>query len=80
MSPAETTYFCLATGDGSTSQPWSLVDRSDSGARLLVDDPDRVPDQFTLVQKGPVATLWKCRVVWRSGSHVGVRFEGHRAI
>ena len=80
MSPADTTYFCLATGDGSSSHPWSLVDRSDGGARLLVDDPDCVPDEFTLVQKGTVATLWRCRVVWRSGSHVGVKFEGHRAI
>ena len=56
---------------------WSIAPTR--GARLLVDDPDCVPDEFTLVQKGTVATLWKCRVVWRSGSHVGVKFEG-RAI
>jgi PilZ domain len=79
MSPAETTYFCLETGDGSLSHPWSLVERSEGGARLLVDDPARVPDKFTLVQKGQVTTLWKCRVVWRSDSHVGVKFEGHHA-
>ena len=80
MSPADTTYFCLETGDGSSSRPWSLVERSEAGARLLVDDPARVPDQFTLVRKGSVATLWKCRVVWRSDSHIGVKFEGRRAI
>jgi hypothetical protein len=57
-----------------------LVERSEAGARLLVDDPARVPDQFTLVQKGPVTTLWKCRVMWRSDSLIGVKFEGHRAI
>jgi hypothetical protein len=78
MRPGETTYFCLETGDGSSSRPWSLIERSDGGARLLVDDPARVPDQFTLVQKGSVTTLWKCRVVWRSESHVGVKFEGQR--
>lgn len=80
MSPAETTYFCLEMGDGSSSHPWSMVERSEGGARLLVDDPAGVPDRFTLVQKGPVATLWKCRVVWRSDCHVGVRFEGPHTI
>jgi len=79
MSPAETAYFCLETGDGSSSHPWSLVDRSESGARLLVEDPAGVPDQFTLVQKGAVTTLWKCRVVWRSDRHIGVKFEDQRA-
>jgi hypothetical protein len=53
-----------------------LIERSEGGARLLVDDPARVPDRFTLVQKGQVTTLRKCRVVWRSDSHVGVKFEG----
>ena len=79
MNSAETTYFCLSAMDGSSSRPWCLVDCSPGGARLLVDDPAQVPDTFTLVQKGPVAALWKCRVVWRSDSHIGVAFEGHRA-
>jgi hypothetical protein len=75
MSPAEPTYFCSSARDGSMSQPWSMVDCSASGARLLVGDPALVPDTFTLVQKGVVVTLWKCRVAWRSDSHVGVTFE-----
>ena len=80
MRPGETTYFCLETGDGSSSRPWSLIERSEGGARLLVDDPARVPDRFTLVQKGQVTMLRKCRVVWRSDSHVGVKFEGEGLI
>ena len=80
MDPADVTYFCAASGDGSSSRPWTLVDRSASGARLMVDHPDRVPDRFALMQKGPVATVWICRVVWRSGSHIGVRFEHHHAL
>jgi hypothetical protein len=78
MSPADSTYFCLAARDGSLSQPWSMVDRSAGGARLLVGDPALVPDTFTLVQKGPLVTLWKCRVAWRSDSQIGVTFEGQR--
>src|SRR5262245_20505189 len=31
MRQAESTYFCLATRDGSLSQAWSLVDRSEGG-------------------------------------------------
>jgi hypothetical protein len=80
MSPAEPTYFCLSAGDGTSSRPFSLVDRSNNGARLLVGNPDDIPDTFTLVQKGAVVTLWKCRVAWRSDHHVGVTFEGHRVV
>jgi hypothetical protein len=57
------------------SEPWSMVDCSARGARLLVGDPALVPDTFTLVEKGAVVRLWKCRVAWRSDSHVGVTFE-----
>jgi hypothetical protein len=80
MSPADTTYFCSSARDGSLSQPWSMVDCSAGGARLLVGDPALVPDTFTLVQKGQVVTLWKCRVAWRSDSHIGVTFEGQRSV
>ena len=79
MNPAEPTYFCLSAMDGSSSRPWCVVDCSPGGARLLVDDPAQVQDTFTLVQKGPVAALWKCRVVWRSDSHIGVTFDVNRA-
>jgi hypothetical protein len=79
MNPADTPYFCSSAMDGSSAQPWCLVDRSPGGARLMVADPTLVPDTFTLVQKGPVVTLWRCRVVWRSDSHIGVAFEGQRA-
>ena len=75
MTLPEPTYFCSSGRDGSPSQPWSLVDCSAVGARLLVDNPGNVPNTFTLVQKGAVITLWKCRVAWRSQTHIGVTFE-----
>ena len=77
--PEDATYFCVAARDGSSSHPFGLVDRSAGGARLLVDNPNDVPDTFTLVQRGPVAVLWKCRVAWRSESQIGVTFEERRA-
>jgi hypothetical protein len=75
----DATYFCVAARDGSSSHPFGLVDRSAGGARLLVDNPNDVPDTFTLVQRGPVAVLWKCRVAWRSENQIGVTFEERRA-
>lgn len=77
--PDEATFFCVAARDGSSSHPFSLVDRSAGGARLLVDNPNEVPETFTLVQRGPVATLWKCRVAWRTENQIGVMFEERRA-
>ena len=76
--PDEATYFCVAARDGSSSHPFSVVDRSAGGARLLVDNPSEVPDTFTLVQRGPVAALWKCRVAWRTENQIGITFEERR--
>ena len=75
----EATYFCVAARDGSSSHPFGLVDCSTGGARLLVDNPNDVPETFTLVQRGPVAAWWKCRVAWRTESQIGVTFEERRA-
>jgi hypothetical protein len=77
--PDEATYFCVAARDGSSSHPFSLVDRSAGGARLEVGNPSEVPETFTLVQRGPVVTLWKCRVAWRTKNQIGVMFEERRA-
>jgi len=79
MISSNETYYCADIGDGSPSHPWCLLEISGNGARLLVDRPDDVPDRFTLVQKAPIARIWKCRVVWRSPSHVGVEIEGNFA-
>jgi hypothetical protein len=77
--PDEATFFCISARDGSSSHPFGLVDRSAGGARLLVDNPNDVPETFTLVQRGPVAVLWKCRVAWRTETQIGVTFEERRA-
>jgi hypothetical protein len=75
MSSSDHTFYCCDGGDGSTVKPWHLVDVSGGGARLRVGSPDEVPDSFTLVQKADVMRLWQCRVVWRSSSEVGIKFE-----
>jgi PilZ domain len=52
-----------------------LHDVSDSGARLEVEDGDKVPDRFFLMlsRRGKVRRV--CRVIWRKPTQLGVKFE-----
>lgn len=49
-----------------------LSDVSDGGARLLVPSADTVPDSFTLRLSSLGNSKRNCRVVWRSGTEVGI--------
>jgi hypothetical protein len=50
----------------------TISDISRAGARLLVDDPQSVPDVFVL-QIGRDLSRW-CKVVWRKSSQLAVRY------
>jgi len=67
-------YGC-EIGDGSNSYPVVISDLSTCGARIQTNTPDQVPEQFVLLIKDASVRMWHCRVMWRSTSHVGVRFE-----
>ncbi|GJD58849.1 PilZ domain-containing protein [Methylobacterium dankookense] len=43
------------------------------GAKIEVEDPMRVPDEFDLVATEGAAML-RCRVLWRIGTKIGVVF------
>jgi hypothetical protein len=68
-------FHSIDVGDGSPYRPRHVADMSKDGARLYVGAALDVPDHFTLLVKGEVLKLFKCQVVWRSNSHVGVKFE-----
>ena len=68
-------FHCINAGDGTSFRPWHIDDISKDGARLRVAGADGVPERFTLLVKGNVQKLLRCQVVWRSASHVGVKFE-----
>ena len=55
--------------------PCRVSDLSDTGARLGLASNQDIPDLFTLSVPGHPAMQRDCRVVWRSRSHIGVRFE-----
>jgi hypothetical protein len=50
----------------------AVRDITEYGARLVVESPIGVPDQFDLVQSGAAPRF--CRVVWRKPTQIGVEF------
>jgi hypothetical protein len=56
--------------DGS-AQSCTLVDISQTGAKLLATGTDQIPGEFTLLLGSAVR---KCRIVWRNQSYLGVEF------
>ncbi len=54
----------------------AISDISDSGARLVLETDEELPGRFILLltRKGDARRC--CRVIWRTGSTVGVEFAG----
>jgi hypothetical protein len=52
--------------------PCTVLDVSRSGARLSIDDPNALPNEFILELKTDLIR-W-CRVVWRRNKEVGVEY------
>jgi hypothetical protein len=52
-----------------------LSDISDTGARLNVPYPDKVPDRFRLWLTASGNARRTCQVVWRKTRQMGVKFE-----
>jgi len=61
--------------DGKTRHACRLADISATGARLLVDDAQTLPDRFALMLSERGKVLRFCRVVWRKKKQIGVAFR-----
>lgn len=61
----------IDTADGSTLRG-DLLDLSQGGVRLKVDDPDSLPEQFMLNLSDRIHR-WS-RIAWRSAEEIGVEF------
>lgn len=64
-------------GDGSEVQDCTLVDISDGGARLVVEDADGVPDKLSLLLYRD-GEAFPCEIVWRCNSAIGIQFASTR--
>jgi hypothetical protein len=51
-----------------------MSDVSHTGARLVLEDDDELPDSFLLLLTRNGGTRRQCRVIWRAGMTVGVAF------
>jgi hypothetical protein len=61
--------------DGSALIRCELCDASQKGAQLHVDDPNGVPDEFTLLLGYDGKARRRCKVIWRTDSEIGVEFK-----
>jgi hypothetical protein len=61
-------------GRGARLATCVVVDLSESGAKLKVLATQNIPDEFSLLIGGHSEVKRRCRVVWRSGSTIGVQF------
>ncbi len=52
-----------------------LCDVSDTGARIKVEDSDKIPDHFMLLLAKNAKARRPCHVVWRKPKELGVHFE-----
>jgi PilZ domain len=52
----------------------TVWDESETGARIIVDAPETVPDTFHIYMTLDFSSRRRCRVVWRSKSQIGVEF------
>jgi len=65
----------IRLGGGFAARQCELIDLSSTGARLRVQAPRDVPDEFTLLPSRYSADGRLCGVKWRRGVHIGVGFS-----
>jgi hypothetical protein len=52
----------------------TVWDESETGARLIVHASEAIPDIFHIYMTLDFSSRRRCRVVWRSGTQIGVEF------
>ena len=66
----------ISVGDGRPLRNCTLIDISDSGAKLaLEEEGDDIPDIFSLWLSRHGHPRYSCRVVWSSQNKIGVQFS-----
>jgi hypothetical protein len=56
------------------ARPCTVLDLSDSGARIVASDPGSIPAKLRLAFSRDVHRGRPCEVVWQRGKTFGVRF------
>lgn len=61
-------------GDGNPPISCLLMDVSESGAKMVIDGRDDLPEHFTLLLAGEHGKRRRCQLVWQEDRHFGVVF------
>jgi hypothetical protein len=62
------------TGNGSQRGECTVLDVSESGARIMVSPLVRFPKEFWLVFSKDGTRRRRCRIIWRSNEQIGVTY------
>ena len=64
--------------DKNTLLSCAIADISDSGARLNLESDVELPAEFTLLLTSNGGARRQCRLIWREGLTLGVKFPENR--
>jgi hypothetical protein len=64
----------LVADESFALRPCKVIDFSDDGARLEVDEAERLPKSFRLIFSRSSRAGPRCEMRWRRGRSVGVKF------
>jgi len=65
----------ISVGDSLPLLKCKLIDISDSGAKLVVENVDELPNKFALLLSRHGHPRYTCRLVWWDHNAVGVQFS-----
>jgi hypothetical protein len=60
--------------DGSVFLPCTVMDVSATGAKLVLQAPAKLPDEFIVLLAKHAKVHRKCQISWQEGAAIGVRF------
>ena len=65
----------ISVGDGRPLRNCTLIDISDSGAKVELEDADDIPGIFSLWLSRHGHPRYSCRVIWNQKNKIGVQFS-----
>ena len=63
------------SGEGVSNLECSVHDISENGMMLVTKLADKIPNTFTVRFNATSPNNGPCRVIWRSGSSIGAKFD-----
>ena len=65
----------ISVGEGLPLRDCTVIDISDSGAKLTLENIDEIPREFSLRLSRYGHSCYSCRIVWSKLNTIGVRFS-----